>query len=1051
MTNRNKQLTSLFLLIGALIATLGAAALIVQRQARLRGAFDGLPGDDLPARVPVLGVNVELTLYSPAELEENLDLIDQTGFVWLRQAFAWDEIEAEQGIYDWSAYDQMVEEVAAREMKLVAVLWQSPEWAANSPTAPPDDLDAFADFTAALAERYGDQIDVYQIWDEPNLESGWGGSPPSAIDYAALLEAAYGAIHAADSEAMVLTAGLAPTIETGPKNISDVLYLRALYENGAGEVFDGAAGKPYGFDSGPDDRRVNKNLLNFSRMVLLREVMIEYGDASKPLWASHFGWNALPEGWAGDPSAWGQVSAGQQAVQTIAAYERALNEWPWSGALILDGWQPDVLADDARWGFALRDQNGELSPLAEAIQSRSAGFNTALWPGRYPAQSAPVDYNGEWEFSELGADIMENGGSTVDLDFVGDQLAVTARRDNYRAYLYVEIDGEPSVSLPRDERGAYLVLTSPDLQPQVETLPVATGLDDGAVHHAHIEAERGWDQWALAGFAVGAKVDTTGYDILIGALALLAIALVVFGFRAGRGAGWRGAVDKALGWIGSRVGDSVHFLLTALAGLTVWIGAALTWGGLIPDVLRRLGDGPSLVITALTAGVFYFSPWLVLTIIALIVYFLLIVARPGVGLALIVFFAPYFYHPRPLFDRAFSMVEITSLLTLVAWAIHIIGSRKVNGWPSLRYLWGRMTSLDKAVGLFAALCVVSISWANLTGVAVTELRQIVIEPMVLYVVMRTFTLTRREQWRIADMFVLAGVIVAVIGLGQYVTGTNLITAEAGIPRLRSVYNSPNGAALFLGRTIPVAAAVALIGGEKWRRWLYGAAVLIMIGAMGLTLSKGGLLLALPAAIGMVVVLWLGRRGLILVGVGAALEGLALIPLSRIPRFKGLFDFTSGTSTSFFRLQLWKSAVQMIKEHPLTGVGLDQFLYAYRGRYIQPEAWQEPNLSTPHNFILSFWTRLGFVGVAVVVWMQVAFWRMAWCTQKRLKDGNESLRALVIGLMGSMAAFVAHGLVDEPYFLIDMAFVFFMTLGLMHQIGEGMEDGSIDQQPDTALS
>ncbi len=1051
MTNRNKRLASLFLFIGALIGALGAAAAITQRQARLRGALDGLPGDDLPARVPVLGVNVELTQYSQTELQENLDLLDQTGFVWLRQVFAWDEIEAEQGTYDWAAYDRIVEEVTAREMRLMAVVWRSPEWAADSPTAPPGDLAAFAEFAAALADRYGDQIDVYQVWDEPNLESGWGGNPPSAIDYAALLEAAYGAIHTADSGSMVLTAGLAPTIETGPKNISDVEYLRALYENGAGEVFDGAAGKPYGFDSGPDDRRAHENLLNFSRMVLLREVMVEYGDAEKPLWASHFGWNALPKDWEGDPSAWGQVSADQQAEQTIAAYERALTEWPWSGALILDGWQPDVPAADARWGFALRGQNGDLSPLAGAIQERSTEFNTALWPGRYPAQAAPVDYGGEWEFSELGADIVEDGDSTIDLDFVGDQLAVTVRRDDYRAYLYVEIDGEPSESLPHDDRGAYLVLTSPDHQPHVETLPVATGLADGTVHEAHIEAERGWDQWALAGFAVGANVDTTGYDIMIGVLAVLTLALLVLGFRAGRGAGWREAVDRALGWIGSRVGDAVHFMLALLAGLAVWIGAALTWGGLIPDVLRRLGDGPSLVITALTAGVFYFSPWLVLTILALIVYFLLILARPATGLALIVFFAPYFYHPRPLFDRAFSMVEITSLLTLAAWMIHVVGSRKVNGWPTLRDLWQRMTSLDRAVGLFAALCVVSISWADLTGVAVTELRQIVIEPMVLYVVMRTFSLTRREQWRIVDLFVLTGVVVALIGLAQYVTGTNLITAEAGIPRLRSVYNSPNGAALFLGRTIPVAAAVALIGGEKLRRWLYGAAALVMVGAMGLTLSKGGLLLALPAAVGMVVILWLGRKGLILVGVGAALEGLALIPLSRIPRFKGLFDFTSGTSTSFFRLQLWKSAGQMIREHPLTGVGLDQFLYAYRGRYIQPEAWQEPNLSTPHNFILSFWTRLGIIGVAAVVWMQIAFWRMAWRTQKRLKGGNESLRALVIGLMGSMAAFIAHGLVDEPYFLIDMAFVFFMTLGLMHQIGEEVKNGSIDQQPDAAPS
>ena len=53
---------------------------------------------------------------------------------------------------------------------------------------------------------------------------------------------------------------------------------------------------------------------------------------------------------------------------------------------------------------------------------------------------------------------------------------------------------------------------------------------------------------------------------------------------------------------------------------------------------------------------------------------------------------------------------------------------------------------------------------------------------------------------------------------------------------------------------------------------------------------------------------------------------------------------------------------MIHDHPITGLGLDQFLYAYRGRYILPDAWQEPNLSHPHNILLDFWVRLGIFGV-----------------------------------------------------------------------------------------
>jgi hypothetical protein len=44
-----------------------------------------------------------------------------------------------------------------------------------------------------------------------------------------------------------------------------------------------------------------------------------------------------------------------------------------------------------------------------------------------------------------------------------------------------------------------------------------------------------------------------------------------------------------------------------------------------------------------------------------------------------------------------------------------------------------------------------------------------------------------------------------------------------------------------------------------------------------------------------------------------------------------------------------------------------------------------------------------------------------------------MRTLVVGLMGSMAAFIAHGLVDEVHFVIDLAFIFFMTLGLVHQL------------------
>lgn len=1057
MTPQNKQHPlALLLALGAVMLLASSVAVFSQRQIRLRGALDGLPDPQLTHRPPILGVNVELTQYDTGVLNENLDLIKQTGFIWLRQIFAWNEIEKEPGVYDWSEYDLIVKEARARHLRLVAVLWRSPEWAADSPTAPPENPERFGLFAGELAQRYGTQIDVYQIWDEPNLMNGWGGQPTDPVGYTRLLEAAYRAIHANDPTALVLIGGLAPTIETGPDNLSDVQYLRSLYENGADRYFDGVAGKPYGFDTGPEDRRVDINLLNFSRFLLLREEMVRYGDGHKPLWATQFGWNTLPKEWKGGASIWGLTTPTEQARWILGSYERALTEWPWSGALIIEGWQPAVSETDPRWGFALRDEKGELSLAARALEQRSELFNSALWPGVYPATTPLAEYRGQWEFDTLQADIVENGNSQVSVPFAGDSLGVVARRDDYRAYLYVTVDGHPSNVLPQDTQGTYAVLTSPDYTTRVEPILVADALEPLERHTAVLRAERGWDQWAIVGFVVGSDVDTTLYDILALSLLVMASIAGAASIRVGKRASAGAGLSDLGRMIRTRLSATAHLMLALAAALAMWIGAALTWGGVVPNLMRRAGDGPSLLLTLLTAGLFYYSAPLVLTIIALIILFVLIYARPDIGLALIMFFTPYYLLPRPLFDRMFSMVEVTSLLTLLAWGIHLIAERKEEGWPSLGDVYRRMTSLDKAVALSICIAIVSLSWSELIGVAVTELRQMVLEPVVMFLVLRTMPFTREERWRIVDLLILTGVIVSLIGLYQLATKTDLVIAEEGAVRVRSVFGTPNNLGLYLERLIPITAAVVLVGRSKLRRSLYGSAGTLMLVVAVLAKSKGSLLLGLPAGVGMVFILWAGRAGLIAIGIGLALELLALIPLSQHPRFRKLFDLSSGESTSFFRIQLYQSALHMIRDHPITGLGLDQFLYQYRGRYIQPSAWQQPDLSQPHNLVLNYWIRLGIIGLIAGIWLQVAFWQLSWRTQQALRATDSATRALVVGLMGSMAAFLAHGMVDEVHFVIDLAFIFFMSLGLMHQIGResgvlsngGDRHGGQSQQPNS---
>ncbi|MFQ5409731.1 MAG: O-antigen ligase family protein, partial [Anaerolineales bacterium] len=333
--------------------------------------------------------------------------------------------------------------------------------------------------------------------------------------------------------------------------------------------------------------------------------------------------------------------------------------------------------------------------------------------------------------------------------------------------------------------------------------------------------------------------------------------------------------------------------------------------------------------------------------------------------------------------------------------------------------------LDWAVLAFVGASLMATLFANNRGVAWTEFRTMVAEPVVVYALFRLLPIRTRDVWRVVDFWMLAGAAVAIIGLVQYFNGVNLITAEGGVARLRSVYGSPNNVGLYLGRTLPIAVAVALMGTGRRRRIVYAAAALAMGAALVLSFSRGALLLGMPAALAVILLFWQRRRAAYaLIGLaGAGL--LALIPLSRNPRFAELGNLSTGPT--FFRLNLWRSTLSMIRDHPLVGVGLDNFLYEYRGRYILPSAWQDPSLSHAHNWVLDYAARLGLPGLAVAVWLLGVLGRNLWQTARRAANPNR--RALAVGLLASLVDFLAHGMVDASYWFIDLAFVFMLTAGL----------------------
>jgi O-antigen ligase len=890
------------------------------------------------------------------------------------------------------------------------VLEKSPQWArasmdADVPDAPPQDFADYESFVKAFAARYKEHIDYFQIWDEPNLYPHWGERYIDPAAYTHLLQGAYAAVKQVHPEALVLTAGLAPNVELGGRYMSDVLFLRKMYEAGAKGHFDIVALKPYGMWYEPSDRRVSHEEINFSRPILVRDVMIGHGDAETAVWAVEFGWCALPASWSGQPPPWTSDKETVQSGRTVEAIQRARDEWPWMGVLALQHLHPVGEQDDPIVGFSLITEDFEPRLTYRRVQelARSTSLAHVGW---YPAETWAAEYLGSWR-QQAGTVEASGEGDSVIFPFKGTRLDLLVQPP--AIFDEVEIDGRPPSALP--DGSLQLAEGSGE-----QRVTLARGLEHGD-HLAHLTVGSvSSSGGGIRGFVVIREAQLGRYYTALGLLAVAALIVI-----------WR------------------LFRLLVLPRPLLWWRALSGWYVSLPT-------GQQLLLTSFALGLYYFCPVLPLSLLSLVALVPLLYLRSDLGLALAAFSIPFFLRPKVVLGQSVSVVEMLTMLCFICWLWREVLQRATGGgeedrnplslfasqpvrclrnlasglWRLVMHLARTSSAIDWGVLFFVLVSVFSLSVSENFGVSFYELRTAIAGPVLFYLLLREVRLDEDGLLRITDALVLGALIVSLVGLWEYFVGGDVITAE-GVRRIRGLYGSPNNLGLYLGRIVPIAVALMFFGGAHRRRWGYLLAAGPIVLALYLTHSRGAWLLGVPAAL-IFMGLLRGRRALLAAAGAAVVAVVALLPFAGAERISSLFDLKGGTA--FHRLKLWEATLNMIRDHPLFGVGLDNFLYQYP-RYMLREAWQEPDLSHPHNILLDWWTRLGVLGVGALIWLEVTFYQRGLRLYRSLNEGE--LRALVLGLMASMVDFLAHGLIDNSYFLVDLAFVFFLTLGIVRRI------------------
>ena len=279
---------------------------------------------------------------SDAALDTTLADYASLGADWLRIDVRWDYAQASRnGGYTWRDVDRVV--TAAREhgIEVIGVLNDAPSWA-DASMASASSREAFAQFASAAASHFGDQIDYWEIYNEPNMR----GITPA--NYTAMLKGAFGAINAVDSGDEVITGGLAAVPSTGNGLYGAVDYLKAIYANGGEGSFDAVGYHPYTYPYMPS---ANDDWNGWQIMEDgIRGAMVANGDADLQIWMTELG---------APTSGYNALSQSDQAEIISQATELA-SGYAWAGPILWYTYQ-DVggSAGNAENWFGLVGPNGE--------------------------------------------------------------------------------------------------------------------------------------------------------------------------------------------------------------------------------------------------------------------------------------------------------------------------------------------------------------------------------------------------------------------------------------------------------------------------------------------------------------------------------------------------------------------------------------------------------------------------------------------------------------------------------------------------------------------
>jgi O-antigen ligase len=299
-----------------------------------------------------------------------------------------------------------------------------------------------------------------------------------------------------------------------------------------------------------------------------------------------------------------------------------------------------------------------------------------------------------------------------------------------------------------------------------------------------------------------------------------------------------------------------------------------------------------------------------------------------------------------------------------------------------------------------------------------------------FLLFATFVNDNDRRYLAANVIIGMCVLIALIGIGQSYIGKVLWQRGMYGP-----FVNRNHFAGFLEMGVGLAGGV-IVGRvvKQVMLAIYASFALALCAGIALSASRGGLI-ALAAEIAFLALVAIpnfissrkskhasergrsaGRAGVLLRSAAALLLGFAALGgavllvgseglIQNLSQTQGEIQGELPASERFSRRDIWNATSQMIKDHPVIGVGLGAFQFAYT-RYDQSSGAQRVEQS--HNDYLQIVADAGLVGgVITLAFVFLLFARGFSAAQTH----NREKRAITLGALAGCFAIAVHSFVE----------------------------------------